>query len=81
MGPITTDFDETRWDLIPPMRPRSSGGSRVKKPNFDFFPRGDLFSGDLFLRVGVYVQGHFERAWENTIWKHPGAEISDHIGW
>ena len=40
MGPITTDFDETRWDLIPPMRPRSSGGSRVKKPNFDlcFFP-------------------------------------------
>ena len=23
MGPITTDFDETRWDLIPPMRPRS----------------------------------------------------------
>ena len=53
MGPITTDFDETRWDLIPPMRPRSSGGSRVKKPNFDFFPRGDLFSGDLFLRVVV----------------------------
>ena len=28
MGPITTEFDETRWDLIPPMRPRFWGGSR-----------------------------------------------------
>ena len=37
MGPITTDFDETRWDLIPPMRPRSSGGSRVKKSNFEIY--------------------------------------------
>ena len=23
IGPITTDFDETWWDLLPPMRPRS----------------------------------------------------------
>ena len=61
MGPITTDFDETRWDLIPPMRPRSSGGSRVKEPSLEFFPRGDLFSGDLFLRVGVYVLTAFRK--------------------
>ena len=27
IGPIPTDFDETRWDLIPPMCSRSSGGS------------------------------------------------------
>ena len=40
MDPITTDFDETRWDLIPPMRPRSSGGSRVKKPNFEIYFQG-----------------------------------------
>ena len=37
MGPITTDFGETRWDLIPPMRPRSSGGSRVKKSKVDIY--------------------------------------------
>ena len=46
MGPITTDFDETRCDLIPPMRPRSSGVSRVKKPHFEHVSLwGNLFSG------------------------------------
>ena len=34
---MTMDFDETRWDLIPPMRPRSSGASRVKKTNFEIY--------------------------------------------
>ena len=28
IGPITMDFDETRGDLIPPMRPRIWSGSR-----------------------------------------------------
>ena len=49
MGPITTDFDETRWDLIPPMRPRSSGGSRVKKPNFEIYFSGQM--GQTWVRL------------------------------
>ena len=37
MSPITMDFDDTRWDLIPPMRLRSSGGLRVKKRKFEIY--------------------------------------------
>ena len=35
-GPITTDFDETRGDFLPPMRPRPWSGSRGRAgPNLE----------------------------------------------
>ena len=41
IGPITTDFDETRGDLIPPMRPRIWSGSRARGgPKIEFLSWG-----------------------------------------
>ena len=41
IGPITTDFDETRGDLIPPMRPRIWSGSRGRGgPKIEFLSWG-----------------------------------------
>ena len=58
-GRITMDFDETRWDLIPPMRPRSSGGSREKNQSYKSIFKGGcvpelLHQGpDLLLEYGL----------------------------
>ena len=40
-GPITTDFDETRGDFLPPMRPRPWSGSRGRGgPKIEFLSWG-----------------------------------------
>ena len=59
IGPITTDYDGTMGDRIPPMPPTRRYGSRgpggpkrpkFRKNNFLIPPYGDLLLGDLLLR-------------------------------